>query len=116
MAVSFRPGPGGACVVLQRDGHTIFTASEHGGLFYLDTQFLAAAAATGGVQIAVLWHQRLGHLGFSTLADLARSGLIQGCTVTASEFMQARRLQACEPCALGEMREVPHPPRPAQIF
>jgi hypothetical protein len=50
MAVSFRPGPGGACVVLQRDGHTIFTASEHGGLFYLDTQFLAAAAATGGVQ------------------------------------------------------------------
>jgi hypothetical protein len=62
----------------------------------------------------VLWHGRLGHLGFSTLADLTRSGLIQGCTVTASEFMQARRLQACEPCALGKMRRVPHPLRPAQ--
>jgi transposase InsO family protein len=28
--------------------------------------------------------------------------------------MQARRLQACEPCALGKMRRVPHLPRPAQ--
>jgi transposase InsO family protein len=28
--------------------------------------------------------------------------------------MQARRLQASEPCALGKMRRVPHPPRPAQ--
>jgi hypothetical protein len=87
MAVFFRPGSGGACVVLQRNGHTIFTASEHGGSFHLDTQFLAAAAVTGGVQSAVLWHRRLGHLGFSTVADLAMSGLIHGCSVTASDFM-----------------------------
>jgi transposase InsO family protein len=53
-------------------------------------------------------------VGFSTLADLARSGLIQRCTVTAPEFMQARWMQACEPCAVGKMRRVPHPPRAPQ--
>jgi hypothetical protein len=53
------------------------------------------------------WHRRLGHVGFSTVADLARSGLIHGCSVTAPDSMQARWMQAC---AVGKMRCVPHPP------
>jgi transposase InsO family protein len=116
MSVSFHPGPSGACVVLQRGECTVFTAKEQGGLFYLDTHghILAATAVAGGVQTAMQWHRRLGHVGFSTLADLARSGLIQGCSVTAPEFMQARWAQPCEPCALGKMRRVPHPPRAPQ--
>jgi hypothetical protein len=113
ISVFFRPCPGKACVVLQRRGCTVFTASEQRGLFYLDTHgyVQAAAAAARGGQSAMQWHRRLGHVGFSTLADLARSGLIQGCSVTAPEFMQARWRQACESCAVGKMRRVPHPTR-----
>jgi hypothetical protein len=48
MSVFFRPGPGRACVELQSVGCPVFTASEQGGLFYLDTHghVLAAAATT----------------------------------------------------------------------
>jgi hypothetical protein len=89
MSVFFRPGPGGPSVVLQRRGCTVLTASEQGGLFYLDTRghVLAAAAVAGGMLSAMQWHRRLGHVRFCTLADLAPSGLIQGCTVTAPEFL-----------------------------
>jgi hypothetical protein len=118
ISVFFRPYPGKTCVVLQHRGYTVFTASEQGGLFYLDTHgaVRAAAAAAMDGQSAMQWHRQLGHVGFSTLADLARSGLIQECSVTPPESMQARWRQACEPCAMGKMRRVPHPTRAPQTI
>jgi hypothetical protein len=54
MAVHFRPDPNGIVVVLQSHGRTVFTASEHNGLFFLDSQIVAvAAAAACGSQLAV---------------------------------------------------------------
>ena len=116
MAVMFMPQPHGpARVLLQRDGRTVLTASERGSLFYIDTHPWCAAASAGP-ELAVHWHRRLGHLGFSTLADLARSGLIDGCPVTAADFSSAGRAHPCEPCALGKLRRVPHPARrPAKL-
>jgi len=113
MSVSFWPSPDGPRVQLCRDGGVVFTASERGGLFYLDgPAFTAAAAAAQGVpEQAMYWHRQLGHLGLSTLADLARSGLIQGCPVTAAEFLQAQKHFVCEPCALTKMRRASHPSR-----
>jgi hypothetical protein len=54
MAVHFRPDPNGIVFVLQSHGRTVFTASEHNGLFFLDSQIVAvAAAAACGSQLAV---------------------------------------------------------------
>jgi hypothetical protein len=67
----------------------------------------------------VQWHRRLGHLGYSTMADLRRSGLLQGCAVTPAEFIQALQKHVCEPCALGKLRRTSHlsrPPRPIRVL
>ena len=111
VTVSFVPQEQGVRVAIQRGGCTVFTASEHGGLFYLDQAAFCATAGACGHAGPMEWHRRLGHIGFSTLADLARSGLIQGCP-SPSEFLQARDTEGCEACALGKMRRTTHPPRP----
>jgi hypothetical protein len=76
LAVFFCPGQNGVQVVLQRADCIFFTASERSGLFYLDqaSQGFAAAVSTSGpdMHMAMDWHRRLGQIGFSTLADLAR--------------------------------------------
>jgi hypothetical protein len=67
----------------------------------------------------VQWHRRLGHLGYSTLADLRRSGLLHGCAVTPAVFIQARQKHVCESCALGKLRRASHlsrPPRPIRVL
>jgi len=125
MAVSFSPAEPPAVsgqVVIARDGHVILTASECNGLFFIDGPCMAAAAALAGpdeLSAAVMWHRRLGHLGFSTLADLARSKLIENCQVTADAFLQAGKQQLCEPCITTKLRRTSHPrraPRPVRVL
>ena len=101
-------------VVVLRHGRVVLTASAREGLFFVDSQPCSAAAAAvsaGELRAAVDWHRRLGHLGFSTLADLARSGLIEGCPLTPAAFLQAREQLVCEPCNTGKLRRVSHPRR-----
>ena len=110
---------GSSSVVLVRGGAIVLTASEREGLFFIDSQVFAAhagAAAVSPEQLreATEWHRRLGHMGFSTLADLARSGMIRGCPVTPAAFEQARAWQVCEPCITTKMRRTSHPPRVQQ--
>ena len=63
------------------------------------------------VQEAWLWHRRLGHTGFATLAELCRQGRLPGCRVTPQQFVQVRNSEACEPCVVGKLRRISHPTR-----
>ena len=56
------------------------------------------AAAT---ESAELWHQRMGHLGYRGLAQLAEQGMVTGIGVSAEAFLAAGEA-VCEPCAAGK--------------
>jgi hypothetical protein len=56
-------------------------------------------------------HRRLGHAGLRKLADLKRKCLLGADDPSPAAFVQARKQKACEPCVLGKLRRVPHPPR-----
>jgi hypothetical protein len=58
-------------------------------------------------------HQSLGHVGFGTLADLCRAGMLRD-VVTPSAFVQARKESVCEPCVLGKLRRGSHASRKLQ--
>ena len=100
-------------VLLVHAGRVLLTASHKGGLYFLDAphHVHAAVAHDCALEQAWQWHRRLGHLGFSTLADLARLGLLGRCDVTPAQFLQARDLHVCEPCVVGKLRRTSHPPR-----
>jgi transposase InsO family protein len=56
-------------------------------------------------------HRRLGHEGFRRLADLNRKCLLGGDDPSPDAFVQALEQKACEPCVLGKLRRISHPPR-----
>ena len=63
------------------------------------------------VQEAWLWHRRLGHTGFATLAELRRKNMLPDCQVTPQQFLQVRDVDVCEPCVVGKLQRVSHPLR-----
>jgi hypothetical protein len=94
----------------------VFSACEHGGLYCLGAQACAdsATAMPGDLELAMHWHRRLGHLGYDTLANLSRAGMLEGCSLTPASCMKACKAQVCEPCMLSKMGHTSHPTRPAQ--
>ena len=114
--------PGGQHrVSLWHSGRSVCTATLRDGLYFLDEQHHACAAAVDPRAIARAWqwHRALGHLGFGTLAELCRSGLLDDSALTPEAFMQAREQSACEPCLVGKLRRTSHPlrvPRPVRIL
>lgn len=101
------------CVSLLWQGRVILNASLRAGMYWLDVGHHACAAHADALahEQAWLWHRRLGHAGFDTLADMARRQMLGGCNVTPEEFLQARTSHVCEPCVLGKLRRNPHPLR-----
>jgi hypothetical protein len=47
---------------------------------------------------AVLWHRRMGHVGYDNLAKLVNGGLVTGIPISASDFKAAAGAPACTPC------------------
>jgi hypothetical protein len=120
MAVHFSPpaksGSPDRVEVELRD-RVVFTASTQGDLYFLDEQPFAAVAGVTSreVELAKQWHRRLGHLGFGTLAGLARQRMLNGCSASPAAFMQASKQQVCQPCVVGKMRCAPRPSRPPKL-
>jgi transposase InsO family protein len=110
MDVLFRSN--GRKVVFTYNDRTIMTATQSNNLFVLDvtTDVLGVrvqAYIAGQPQTAQLWHKRFGHLGYASLANMQRLGLIPGCTITPAQFMQAAK-EPCEPCIQAKATRVPH--------
>ena len=100
-------------VLLLQEGRVLLQATLRGGIYWLDAahHVCAAHAEAQAHELAWLWHRRLGHVGFDTLAGMARKGMITGCNVTPEEFMQARGSRVCEPCVTGKLQRGSHPAR-----
>jgi transposase InsO family protein len=108
-----------------KDGTIVMTASFDNGLFYLDHEHHARAAAVIGAtppSDAFHWHRALGHVSFPLLARMKRENLLPAtCTVTPEEFTQAG-LMTCEPCLKGKSTRDSRPasqtpvPRPCYIL
>jgi GAG-pre-integrase domain len=60
------------------------------------------ACKAGVTESAVLWHRRLGHTGFSSLAKMAKQGLVTGLPVNAADFKAAAAGPVCSPCVLAK--------------
>nr|GEU60905.1 retrovirus-related Pol polyprotein from transposon TNT 1-94 [Tanacetum cinerariifolium] len=54
-----------------------------------------------------LWHQRLSHLNFDTITDLARNDLVSGL----SKFKYHKE-HLCPSCEQGKSKRASHPPKP----
>jgi transposase InsO family protein len=55
-----------------------------------------------------LWHRRLGHAGFETLAKMAEGNLVGGVGVIAAAFRE-RKTVVCKPCIQGKHTRAPFP-------
>jgi hypothetical protein len=105
---SSRPG-GADRIALIQNGRTVLTADPRGDLYYMherSTLMAAARMATASaldLDVARDCHRSLGHVGFGTLADLCRAGMLRD-DVTPAAFVQTRKESVCKPCALGKLR------------
>nr|GFA54333.1 retrovirus-related Pol polyprotein from transposon TNT 1-94 [Tanacetum cinerariifolium] len=54
-----------------------------------------------------LWHQRLSHLNFDTINDLARNDLVAGLPK-----FKYHKEHLCRSCEQGKRKQVSHPPKP----
>ena len=113
-----RAGPHRATLLDPATGRVVLSASFAGGLYVVDSQpcALSATAGISPLDEAWLWHRRLGHIRFEALGDLAKAGRLPGCTLTASQFLQAGRAAVCEPCVVAKLRRAPHHPRPPRVL
>jgi hypothetical protein len=68
-----------------------------------DTCLLVRAAET-----PELWHKRLGHAAFKTLAKMTEGGLVQGVGVKPEAF-RALKTAVCEPYIMGKQTRAPFP-------
>ncbi|GIM13846.1 hypothetical protein Vretimale_16923, partial [Volvox reticuliferus] len=68
-----------------------------------------ACAVTGsGDSAAVLWHRRLGHLGYSNLEKMCREKMVTGMEIDRAS-LEAASSQICEPCIYAKQSRGPFP-------
>nr|GFA08176.1 integrase, catalytic region, zinc finger, CCHC-type, peptidase aspartic, catalytic [Tanacetum cinerariifolium] len=58
-----------------------------------------------------LWHQRLSHLNFDTINDLARNDLVSGLPT-----FKYNKEHLCASCEQGKSKRASHPPKPVPNF
>jgi Reverse transcriptase (RNA-dependent DNA polymerase)/GAG-pre-integrase domain/Integrase core domain/gag-polypeptide of LTR copia-type len=55
-------------------------------------------------EVVQLWHQRLGHLSYDTLAHLVKDNLITGVNLSYQDVMNAKQTDVCEPCIMAKFQ------------
>ena len=58
-------------------------------------------------ETAELWHRRMGHRNYRSLAHMQRLGLLHGCGLTPAEFVQAGTT-SCESCIKARTHREAH--------
>ena len=99
----------GECRVLDSSGELVFKISRFEGIFRAN--FCISSASSPRCLVAsvshdlVLWHRRLGHIGFDHLTRVSSKDLIRGLP-----RLKAVRDLVCTPCRYGKMVSASHPP------
>nr|GEZ47151.1 putative ribonuclease H-like domain-containing protein [Tanacetum cinerariifolium] len=81
----------------------LYTINLHDMAYASPTCLMACATSTK----SWLWHQRLSHLNFDTINDLARNDL-----VTSLPKFKYHKEHLCPSCEQGKSKRASHPPKP----
>ena len=110
-------------ILLRKEGRVMGVAAPEKGLNILTAQWPAPHGETVDIprsnkkvealaarfqDEAKLWHQRLGHLSYGTMARMVRDKAVTGMKVTAAE-LQAKTRKTCKTCVLAKHAADPHP-------
>nr|GEY46514.1 retrovirus-related Pol polyprotein from transposon TNT 1-94 [Tanacetum cinerariifolium] len=109
LKVAFRRN---ACFVRNLDGVDLLKGDRSTNLYTINLHEMASAspiylmARTSSTK-SWLWHQRLSHLNFDTINDLAKNDLVSGLPK-----FKYHKEHLCPSCEQGKSKRAPHPPKP----
>nr|GEV66747.1 retrovirus-related Pol polyprotein from transposon TNT 1-94 [Tanacetum cinerariifolium] len=84
-------------------GHNLFSVGQ-----FCDADLeLPSGGTLASLKIWMLWHQRLSHLNFDTINDLAKNDLVS----SLPKFKYAKEYR-CPSCEQGKSKRASHPPKP----
>ena len=109
LEVAFRRN---TCFVRNLDGVDLLKGSRSTNLYTINLQEMASASPICLIARATstkswLWHQRLSHLNFDTINDLARNDLVIGLPK-----FKYHKEHLCPSCEQGKSKKAHHPPKP----
>nr|GEX23839.1 retrovirus-related Pol polyprotein from transposon TNT 1-94 [Tanacetum cinerariifolium] len=109
LEVAFRRN---TCFVRDLDGVDLLKGNRSTNLYTINLYDMASASPICLIARATptkswLWHQRLSHLNFDTINDLAKNDLVSGLP----KFKYAKE-HLCSSCKQGKSKRASHPPKP----
>nr|GFA60683.1 retrovirus-related Pol polyprotein from transposon TNT 1-94 [Tanacetum cinerariifolium] len=101
-----------ACFVRNLEGVDLLKGDRSTNLYTINLHEMASASpiclmARASSTKSWLWHQRLSHLNFDTISDLARNDLVAGLTK-----FKYHKEHLCPSCEQGKSNRASHPPKP----
>ncbi|GKD20017.1 retrovirus-related pol polyprotein from transposon TNT 1-94, partial [Tanacetum coccineum] len=109
LEVAFRRN---TCFVRNLEGVDLLKGNRTTNLYTINLYEMASASpiclmARATSTKSWLWHQRLSHLNFDTINDLAKNDLVSGLP----KFKYSKE-HLCPSCEQGKSKRVSHPPKP----
>nr|GEW79729.1 putative ribonuclease H-like domain-containing protein [Tanacetum cinerariifolium] len=109
LEVTFRRN---TCFIRDLDGVDLLKGNRSTNLYTINLYDMASASPICLMAHATptkswLWHQRLSHLNFDTINDLAKKDLVSGLP----KFKYAKE-NLCPSCEQGKSKRASHPPKP----
>nr|GEU51654.1 hypothetical protein [Tanacetum cinerariifolium] len=113
LEVAFRRN---TCFIRDLDGVELFKGNHSINLYTINLYDMALASSICLMARATptkswLWHQRLSHLNFDTINDLAKNDLVFGLP----KFKYAKE-HLCPSCEKGKIKKASHTPKPVLNF
>nr|GEY51979.1 retrovirus-related Pol polyprotein from transposon TNT 1-94 [Tanacetum cinerariifolium] len=101
-----------ACFIRNLEGVDLLKGDRSTNLYTINLHELASASpiclmAGASSTKSWLWHQRLSHLNFDTIYDLAKNDLIAGLPK-----FKYHKEHLCPSCEQGKSKRASHPPKP----
>nr|GEU64287.1 retrovirus-related Pol polyprotein from transposon TNT 1-94 [Tanacetum cinerariifolium] len=108
LEVAFRRN---TCFIKDLDGVELLKGNNSTNIYTINLYDMASASPTCLLARATptkswLWHQRLSHLNFNTINDLAKNDLVSGLL----KFKYAKE-HICPSCEQGKSKRTSHPPK-----
>nr|GEX37419.1 retrovirus-related Pol polyprotein from transposon TNT 1-94 [Tanacetum cinerariifolium] len=109
LEVAFRRNP---CFVRNLEGVDLLKGDRSTNLYTINLYEMASASpiclmARVSSTKSWLWHQRLSHLNFDTINDLAKNDLVSGLPK-----FKYHKEHLCPSCEQGKSKRASHPPKP----
>nr|GEY95048.1 hypothetical protein [Tanacetum cinerariifolium] len=100
-----------ACFIRNLEGVDLLTGDHSTNLYTINLHEMASASpiclmARASSTKSWLWHQRLSHLNFDTINDLARNDLVAGLLK-----FKYHKEHLCPSCKKGKSKRASHPPK-----